>query len=62
MEIAFRCSFLALSFVVILVSTSFAAVPASDSGSSLLLILFIGFFALIVVFQLVPACLLFVGL
>ncbi len=36
------------------------AAPA-EQGGSMLLTLFIGFFALIVVFQLVPACLLFVG-
>lgn len=37
------------------------AVP-EEQGGSLLLMLFIGFFALIVVFQLVPACLLFIGM
>lgn len=35
---------------------------AEQGGGSFLLALFIGFFALIVVFQLVPACLLFVGM
>ena len=39
-----------------------ATAPAEQGGGSLLLTLFIGFFALIVVFQLVPACLLFVGI
>lgn len=39
-----------------------AATSADDGGGSLLLTLFVGFFALIVVFQLVPACLLFVGM
>ncbi len=48
---------------VVAASTVMAStdVPA-ESGGSLLLTLFIGFFALIVVFQLVPACLLFVGI
>lgn len=39
-----------------------AAAETGDQGGSLLLVLFIGFFALIVVFQLVPACLLFIGM
>ena len=39
-----------------------SASASADKGGSLLLTLFIGFFALIVVFQLVPACLLFVGI
>jgi hypothetical protein len=39
-----------------------AATEAADSGGSLLFVLFIGFFALIVVFQLVPACLMFIGM
>jgi len=39
-----------------------ATTPVEQGGGSLLLTLFIGFFALIVVFQLVPACLLFVGI
>jgi len=43
-------------------STSFAATAEGAQGGSLLLSLFIGFFALIVVFQLVPAVLLFVGI
>ena len=47
--------------VVSAVSPAVAAAPAEEGGS-LLLTLFIGFFALIVVFQLVPACLLFVGI
>ncbi|MEE4254801.1 MAG: hypothetical protein V2I50_12240 [Desulfuromusa sp.] len=41
---------------------AFAAAAPAKEGGSLLLTLFIGFFALIVVFQLVPACLLFVGI
>ena len=44
------------------VSFSFASAISVDDGSSLLAILFVGFFALIIVFQLVPAVLLFVGL
>ena len=43
-------------------SAAFAAPAAEGQGGSLLLTLFIGFFALIVVFQLVPAVLLFVGI
>jgi len=43
------------------VSPAIAATGTSGQGGSLLLTLFIGFFALIVVFQLVPACLLFFG-
>lgn len=39
-----------------------ASQAAGDQGGSLLLMLFIGFFALIIVFQLVPACLLFIGI
>ena len=38
------------------------AADVPDQGGSLLLTLFVGFFALIVVFQLVPACLLFFGM
>ncbi|MBN2792602.1 MAG: hypothetical protein JXQ81_08870 [Desulfuromonadales bacterium] len=43
-------------------SFAFAAERAASDGSSLLLVLFVGFFALIVVFQLVPACLMFIGM
>jgi small-conductance mechanosensitive channel len=43
-------------------SVTFAADTASKGSSSLLLTLFLGFFALIVVFQLVPAALLFCGM
>ena len=39
-----------------------AADGTPDQGSSLLLMLFVGFFALIIVFQMVPAVLLFVGM
>ncbi len=42
-------------------SSAYAATEGAGEGS-LLLSLFIGFFALIVVFQLVPAVILFVGL
>ncbi len=45
-----------------LVSVACAAAAPQDQGGSLLLTLFIGFFALIVVFQLVPACILFIGM
>ena len=58
-----RNTVFALICVVTAVSGAVAAaVPATQGGGSLLLTLFIGFFALIVVFQLVPACLLFVGI
>lgn len=53
--------FLLFSFVT-LSSPLLAAAENGDSGSSFLLVLFIGFFALIVVFQLVPACLMFFGM
>ncbi|SHJ21388.1 hypothetical protein SAMN02745165_01829 [Malonomonas rubra DSM 5091] len=43
-------------------SSSFAATEAGTGGGSFLLTLFIGFFALIVVFQLVPAIILFFGM
>ena len=45
-------------------SSAYAAVAtgAGAEGGSFLLTLFIGFFALIIVFQLVPAVILFVGL
>jgi hypothetical protein len=43
-------------------STAFAAGHSGAGEGSLLLSLFIGFFALIVVFQLVPAVILFVGM
>jgi hypothetical protein len=57
-----------LNFILALVvsgstaATVMAAPAAEAQGGSLLLTLFIGFFALIVVFQLVPAVLLFVGI
>ena len=57
-----RSCMMTLIFTTTVVSTSVAAAAPADKGGSLLLTLFIGFFALIVVFQLVPACLLFVGI
>ena len=44
------------------IPSAFAESSQADTGSSLLLSLFIGFFALIVVFQLVPACLMLIGM
>jgi hypothetical protein len=43
-------------------SSAFAAAESSLEGGSFLLTLFIGFFALIIVFQLVPATILFFGM
>ena len=43
-------------------STAFAAGSAGAGEGSLLLSLFIGFFALIVVFQLVPATIMLIGM
>ena len=43
-------------------STVYAATSAAASDSNYLVILFLGFFALIVVFQLVPATILFIGM
>ncbi len=43
-------------------STVYAAGTTGAGGGNLLLTLFIGFFALIVVFQLVPAVILFIGI
>ena len=43
-------------------STAFAAGSAGAGEGSLLLSLFIGFFALIIVFQLVPATLMLIGM
>jgi len=43
-------------------SSAYAAGNGGVGGGSLLLSLFVGFFALIVVFQLVPAVILFVGI
>ncbi|WP_029916480.1 hypothetical protein [Pelobacter seleniigenes] len=52
-------------FPVVLLSlptTAFAAESAGAGEGSLLLSLFIGFFALIIVFQLVPATLMLIGM
>lgn len=58
-----RNSVIAFICIATMVSTVVAATAAPvDQGSSMLLTLFLGFFALIVVFQLVPACLLFAGI
>lgn len=43
-------------------TAAFAANGAGDTEGGLLLSLFIGFFALVLVFQIVPAFLLFVGM
>jgi len=48
--------------LITLSSSAFASGSSSASGGSLLLSLFIGFFALIVVFQLVPATIMLVGI
>lgn len=52
----------ALVTLLTLSSTVYAAGSAGVGGGNLLLTLFIGFFALIVVFQLVPAVILFIGM
>jgi len=52
----------ALITLLTLSSTVYAAGTAGVGGGNLLLTLFIGFFALIVVFQLVPAVILFIGM
>lgn len=61
MKITLKNICLGLFCTFALVSPLFAATENAESGSSLLLMLFLGFFALIVLFQLVPACLMFVG-
>ena len=43
-------------------SSAFAAVSTGNGEGSFLLSLFIGFFSLIIVFQVVPAALLFIGM
>jgi len=43
-------------------TNAYAAADAASEGGSFLLTLFIGFFALIIVFQLIPAVLLFAGM
>lgn len=62
MKNTFKKIYLALICFVALVSPVFALNENTETGNSLLLLLFLGFFALIVVFQLVPACLMFVGI
>ncbi|MDT8419645.1 MAG: hypothetical protein RQ754_04385 [Desulfuromonadales bacterium] len=57
-----RNTFISLLCATTTAPVAYAAASTSDDGSSLLAVLFVGFFALIVVFQLVPAILLFVGL
>lgn len=57
-----RNTFFLLISAMATVSVVYGAANPTDDGSSLLAILFVGFFALIIVFQLVPAVLLFVGL
>ena len=57
-----RLFILAGAFSGGMTTAALAAPAAEGQGGSLLLTLFIGFFALIVVFQLVPAVLLFVGI
>ncbi len=48
--------------LLIFASPALATAEASGEGGSFLLTLFIGFFALIIVFQLVPATILFFGM
>lgn len=62
MKITFKKIYLALFCFVALVSPVFALNENAETGNSLLLLLFLGFFALIIIFQLVPACLMFVGI
>jgi hypothetical protein len=52
----------ALIALVTFSSSAFAAGSTADSGGSLMLTLFVGFFALILVFQVVPAALMFIGM
>ncbi len=56
------CSTLVVFLTGLFASSAFAAAATEKGSSSLLLTLFLGFFALIVVFQLVPAVLMFVGI
>ncbi len=57
-----RSLFSTLIALLALAPSAFAA-PASSSGeSSFLVVLFLGFFALIIVFQLVPATLMLFGM
>lgn len=43
-------------------SSAFAAGSSADNGGGFLITLFVGFFALILIFQLVPATLMFIGM
>ncbi len=52
----------ALIALFTLSSSAFAAGSAADSSGGLLITLFVGFFALILIFQLVPATLMFIGM
>ena len=52
----------ALIALFTLSSSAFAASPAVSSDGGFLLSLFIGFFALILVFQLVPATIMLIGM
>ena len=62
MKSAMTSLYVALLCSGMFIPSAFAESSQADSGSSLLLSLFVGFFALIVVFQLVPACLMFIGM
>ena len=62
MKIKFGFIALLLSVFSLCPATVFAVETVKEGGSSILLLLFVGFFALIVVFQLVPALLLFGGM
>ncbi len=62
MKNVIRNTIITCVFATALVSPASAAAVPAENGGSMLLTLFLGFFALIVVFQLVPACLLFVGI
>jgi hypothetical protein len=52
----------ALIALITFSSSAFAAGSAADGGGGLLITLFVGFFALILIFQLVPATLMFIGM
>ena len=52
----------ALIALITFSSSAFAAGSAADSGGGLLITLFVGFFALILAFQVVPAALMFIGM
>jgi len=59
MKNAIRNSLIVLTSVS---TSAYAAAEAGSGGGNFLLTLFIGFFALLIVFQLIPAILLFAGL